>query len=219
MGAYTWASASEFNFFPRATVLALDRGTAAARGEADDELEPPPSAHSGVHAGRRFRRRCSGARPARAQESAAPKRLALRNLHTPESIDLEFFRDDGYIPEALAAVQVLLRDYRNGEQHPIDPTLFDYLYDVAMTAGVDPVFGVISGYRSPQTNEQLRERSSGVARHSLHLEGRAIDVRLEGVDCADLGRACPGIGSRRSRLLPQSDFVHLDTGAFRTWRG
>ncbi len=158
-------------------------------------------------------------RPARAQESAAPRRLALRNLHTPESLDLEFFRGGGYIPEALAAVQVLLRDFRNGEQHPIDPKLLDYLHDVAKKAGVDPVFSVISGYRSPQTNEQLRERSSGVARHSLHLEGRAIDVRLAGVDCANLAGHALGMTRGGVGYYRQSDFVHLDTGAFRTWRG
>jgi uncharacterized protein YcbK (DUF882 family) len=157
------------------------------------------------------------AAPREAQTGAA-KRVALFNLHTGEQLDVEFFRG-GYVPDSLAAIQVLLRDFRNDEQHPIDPRLMDYLYDVARHAGVDPVFSVISGYRSPQTNEQLRERSSGVARHSLHLEGRAIDVRLAGVHCADLaGRALDltrgGVG-----YYAKSDFVHLDTGAFRTWKG
>ena len=112
-----------------------------------------------------------------------------------------------------------MRDYRNGEQHPIDPPLFDYLYDVARALGVDPVFGVISGYRSPQTNERLRERSSGVARHSLHLEGRAIDVRLEGIDCTDLAAGALGLARGGVGYYRRSDFVHLDTGALRTWRG
>jgi uncharacterized protein YcbK (DUF882 family) len=155
---------------------------------------------------------------AREPQTAAAKRVALFNLHTGEQLDVEFFRG-GYVADSLAAIQVLLRDFRNDEQHPIDPRLMDYLHDVARHAGVDPVFSVISGYRSPQTNEQLRERSSGVARHSLHLEGRAIDVRLAGVHCADLaGRALDltrgGVG-----FYAKSDFVHLDTGAFRTWKG
>jgi uncharacterized protein YcbK (DUF882 family) len=140
-------------------------------------------------------------------------------LHTGEQLESEYFRGGAYIPDALAAVQVLLRDFRNDQQHVIDPKLMDYLYDVARRMGVDPVFSVISGYRSPQTNAQLRERSGGVAQHSLHLEGRAVDVRLAGVDCADLaGRALElargGVGYYR-----KSDFVHLDTGAFRTWKG
>jgi uncharacterized protein YcbK (DUF882 family) len=158
------------------------------------------------------------ARPARAGALTA-KRISLRNLHTGEQLESEYFRGGAYIPDALAAVQVLLRDFRNDQQHVIDPKLMDYLYDVARRMGVDPVFSVISGYRSPQTNAQLRERSGGVARHSLHLEGRAVDVRLAGVDCADLaGRALElargGVGYYR-----KSDFVHLDTGAFRTWKG
>jgi uncharacterized protein YcbK (DUF882 family) len=159
------------------------------------------------------------ARAAGATASPAVKRLALRNLHTPESLDLEFYRDGAYVPDALAAIQVLLRDYRNGEQHPIDPPLLDYLHDVARRLGVDPVFHVISGYRSPQTNALLRERSSGVARYSLHLEGRAIDVRLAGIDCAAL--ADRALAFRRGGVgyYRKSDFVHLDTGAFRTWRG
>jgi uncharacterized protein YcbK (DUF882 family) len=159
------------------------------------------------------------AQPATATGSRAVKRLALRNLHTPESLDIEFFRDGAYVPDALAAIQVLLRDYRNGEQHPIDPPLLDYLHDVAQRLGVDPVFHVISGYRSPQTNALLRERSSGVARHSLHLEGRAIDVRLAGIDCAELANRALGLSRGGVGYYRKSDFVHLDTGALRTWRG
>jgi len=150
---------------------------------------------------------------------AGVRRIALRNLHTDEHLELDFWRGGVYVPESLAALEVLLRDFRNGEQHPIDPRLMDYLVDVARQSGVDPVFGVISGYRSPETNARLRERSSGVARHSLHLEGRAIDVRLAGVDCARLAQHAldltrGGVGYYRS-----SDFVHLDTGEFRTWKG
>jgi uncharacterized protein YcbK (DUF882 family) len=149
----------------------------------------------------------------------AVKRLVLKNLHTPESLDIAFRRADEYVPDALAAIQVLLRDYRTGEQHAIDPALLDYLYDAAQLAGVDPVFSVISGYRSPQTNAMLHERSSGVASRSLHMDGRAIDVRLAGVDCAVL--ADKALGMRRGGVgyYRQSDFVHLDTGRFRTWRG
>lgn len=149
----------------------------------------------------------------------ASKRIAFRNLHTPESLEVEFFRDGDYVPEALSAIQVLLRDFRNGEQHPIDPPLLDYLHDLARSAGVDPQFHVISGYRSPVTNALLHEHSNGVARNSLHMQGRAIDVRLAGIDCAQLAglaldMARGGVGYYRS-----SDFVHLDTGRIRSWRG
>jgi uncharacterized protein YcbK (DUF882 family) len=182
-------------------------------------------AAAGIAAAGMLGRPLRAAESALARGSASPaqpvtgaRRVALLNLHTAEQLDVEYFRGD-YIAESFAAIQVLLRDFRNDEQHAIDPKLMDYLYDVAKAARVDPVFSVISGYRSPQTNAILRERSSGVARHSMHLEGRAIDVRLAGIDCADLaGRALEfqrgGVGYYR-----KSDFVHLDTGAFRTWKG
>lgn len=157
-------------------------------------------------------------RTVRAAQPTA-KRIALTNLHTAEQLDLEFFRGDDYVPDSLAAIRVLLRDFRNGEQHAIDPRLMDYLYDVALHLRVDPVFSVISGYRSPQTNAMLHERSSGVARRSLHLEGRAIDVRLAGVDCADLARRALTMTRGGVGYYRRSDFVHLDTGAFRTWKG
>jgi uncharacterized protein YcbK (DUF882 family) len=147
------------------------------------------------------------------------RRIVLKNLHTPESLDLVFRRGSQYVPEALGAVQVLLRDYRTGEQHPIDPVLLDYLYDVARAAGTDPVFSVISGYRSPETNRMLHERSNGVASKSLHMEGRAIDVRLAGVDCASLAAQALRMQRGGVGYYRQSDFVHLDTGRFRTWRG
>ncbi|HEX4151487.1 MAG TPA: DUF882 domain-containing protein [Steroidobacteraceae bacterium] len=157
---------------------------------------------------------------ARAAEAAPSRRIVLRNLHTPDSLDIVYRRgDEDYVPEAMSAIQALLRDYRTGAQHPIDPRLMDYLCDVARHAGVEPVFSVISGYRSPQTNRMLHERSSEVATHSLHMEGRAIDVRLAGVDCARL--ADRALGMRRGGVgyYRNSDFVHLDTGRLRSWKG
>ena len=147
------------------------------------------------------------------------KRLTLKNLHTPEVLEVVYRRGDQYVPEALAQVEVLLRDYRTGDRHPIDPHLLDILCEVAQSIGVDPVFSVISGYRSPQTNALLHERSAGVASHSLHMEGRAIDVRLAGIDCADLADKALGMKRGGVGYYRQSDFVHLDTGRFRTWRG
>jgi uncharacterized protein YcbK (DUF882 family) len=155
----------------------------------------------------------------RAATDVAVRRIALTNLHTGEQLDIEYRRDGSYAPQALAAFEVLLRDFRNGEKHAIDPKLLDYLVDVAAQIGVPPAYSVISGYRSPETNERLLERSSGVSQHSLHMQGRAIDVRMSGVDCQDLAARAEilqrgGVGYYRG-----SNFVHLDTGAFRTWRG
>ena len=165
-----------------------------------------------------------GHSPAAAQtlhsrDAAGGKRIALLNLHTDEKLEIEYSRDGAYVPEALSAIEVLLRDFRNGEKHVIDPHLMDYLVEVAHTVGVDPVFSVISGYRSPQTNAGLREKSTGVAQHSLHMEGRAIDVRMNGVDCANLAARAEDLKRGGVGYYRASNFVHLDTGAFRTWRG
>jgi uncharacterized protein YcbK (DUF882 family) len=148
-----------------------------------------------------------------------PQRIALLNLHTDERLEIEYFRDGAYVPNALSAIEVLLRDFRNGERHAIDPSLIDYLVQAAHAAGVEPSFKVISGYRSPQTNSRLREQSTGVAQHSLHMEGRAIDVRMTGVDCADLAAHASALKRGGVGYYRASDFVHLDTGPFRTWKG
>ena len=145
--------------------------------------------------------------------------ITLENLHTDERLSVEYFRDGAYDRGALGKLELLLRDFRNGERHTIDPKLMDYLVAVARSVGREPKYRVISGYRSPDTNAKLHARSNGVSQHSLHMQGRAIDVRMAGIDCQDLaGRAMElkqgGVGYYRA-----SDFVHLDTGAFRTWRG
>lgn len=159
--------------------------------------------------------------PGAAQDGAATRGrcIGFRNLHTDERLEVEYFRNGEYVPEAFSAIEGCLRDFRTGERHAIDAHLMDYLTDVARALGVDASFSVISGYRSPQTNAALRERSSGVAQHSLHMDGRAIDVRLAGVDCARL--AAHALDLRRGGVgyYRASDFVHLDAGAFRTWRG
>jgi uncharacterized protein YcbK (DUF882 family) len=158
-------------------------------------------------------------RTLRGAADAAVRRIALTNLHTGERLDIEYFRDGSYKPGALAALEVLLRDFRNGEKHAIDPKLLDYLVDVAATIGVPPVYSVISGYRSPETNAHLHERSSGVAQHSLHMQGRAMDVRMSGVDCQALAAHAEAMRRGGVGYYRASNFVHLDTGAFRTWRG
>jgi uncharacterized protein YcbK (DUF882 family) len=168
------------------------------------------------------------ARAARSQNAAeaqadvqadTPRRIALLNLHTSERLDIEYFRDGAYLPGALSSIEVCLRDFRTGQRHVIDPHLMDDLVEVAHTLGVDPAFKVISGYRSPQTNAYLHDKSTGVAQHSLHMEGRAIDVRLSGVDCASLATRAMDLKRGGVGYYRASDFVHLDTGAFRTWKG
>ncbi|MDE2304492.1 MAG: DUF882 domain-containing protein [Gammaproteobacteria bacterium] len=150
---------------------------------------------------------------------AEPKRIAFANLHTGEELDVTFFRDRTYVPTAMNSIENLLRDFRNDERHPIDPRLMDYLHAVALRFGADPRFEVISGYRSPQTNAMLRATTRGVALHSFHMKGRAIDIRLPQVDCARLAEAALALRRGGVGYYRASNFVHLDTGAFRTWHG
>ncbi|HXP66672.1 MAG TPA: DUF882 domain-containing protein [Steroidobacteraceae bacterium] len=152
-------------------------------------------------------------------ESSTRRRIALINLHTDERLDVEYFRDGAYLPNAMAQIEAVLKDFRNGDKHAIDPKLMDYLVDVAAQAGKPAAFSVISGYRSPETNERLHERSSGVSQHSLHMQGRAIDVRLNDMDCKDLADRAEELKRGGVGYYRASNFVHLDTGAFRTWRG
>jgi len=157
-------------------------------------------------------------RRARADESAN-RQLVLHNTHTLESLRVTYCAGGCYDGTALADVNRVLRDHRNGAIHPIDPALLDVLHAVASRCGRDAEFEVISGYRSPESNAAMHARSSGVAAHSLHMEGRAIDVRLVGCDLArlrdaGLELAAGGVGYYRG---PQ--FVHLDTGRVRTWVG
>jgi uncharacterized protein YcbK (DUF882 family) len=147
------------------------------------------------------------------------RRIAFTNLHTGEHLDIEYFRQGEYVDAALQQIEKVLRDFRNGESHAMDPKLMDYLVEVAARVDAKPVFSVISGYRSPETNEKLHARSSGVSEHSLHMQGRAIDVRMSGVDCAKLASSALDLKRGGVGYYRASNFVHLDTGAFRTWRG
>jgi len=160
-----------------------------------------------------------GPRSSRAAAERMQRRIALLNLHTDERLEVVYFRDGAYVAEAFAALAHVLRDFRTGAQHAIDPKLMDYLVEVAASAGVPPEFSVISGYRSPQTNGRLHERSPGVAKNSLHMQGRAIDVRLRSVDCTHLAACALDLASGGVGYYRASDFVHLDTGGYRSWRG
>ena len=143
--------------------------------------------------------------------------LSFVHTHTGETLSCVYYQGAGYDPGTLVRVNHFLRDFRTGEAHVIDPGVLDILFAVRSRADRDDPFHVISGYRSPATNAFLRSRSSGVARHSLHMEGRAIDVRLPGFSTRKLRDI--GLALRRGGVgyYPASDFVHLDTGGVRSW--
>jgi uncharacterized protein YcbK (DUF882 family) len=127
-------------------------------------------------------------------------------------------RGDADLADALARIDWFLRDFRTGESRAIDPALLDQLQQVAAATGTRALFDVISGCRSPATNEFLRRTGGGgVAAHSLHLDGRAIDVRLGDVALGDLRDAAMSLRAGGVGFYPQSQFVHLDTGRARRW--
>ena len=138
-------------------------------------------------------------------------------LHTNEKLSVEYFAAGGYLPDALSAVNHLLRDFRTGDVGSIDPALLDLLHELAAITGSQRAFQVISGYRSPATNETLRQNSSGVARGSLHVRGQAIDLRLTDVPLATLRDAARSMRWGGVGYYAASDFVHVDTGRVRYW--
>ena len=155
-----------------------------------------------------------GAALARTRERRS---LSFVHTHTAESLSVDYFREGAYDPAALQRVNHLLRDFRTDEVHPIDPSLLDILFDLQMLANHEHPFEVISGYRSPRTNAALRRRSPGVAEHSLHIQGRAIDVRLPGFATCKLRELALGMQRGGVGFYESSDFVHLDNGRVRFW--
>jgi uncharacterized protein YcbK (DUF882 family) len=149
----------------------------------------------------------------------APRELSMLNLHTAERVHVRYFEDGRYLPDALAQFNHLLRDHRSGDMATIDPRLFDQLHALAADAECIPHYEIISGYRSPATNEKLREHSDGVARQSLHTHGRAIDVRLPRIGCSRLRSLALDLRLGGVGYYAKSNFVHLDTGRVRSWSG
>lgn len=147
------------------------------------------------------------------------RRVAVHNLHTGDRLNAVYFEDGRYVPDALAEAMRVLRDWRNGEEHVMDPRLFDVMHGVASKLEVAAPFQIISGYRSPRTNAMLHERSSGVASHSQHMLGKAVDVRIEGVELGNLHKAALSLGAGGVGLYPVSNFVHMDVGPVRRWQG
>ena len=162
-------------------------------------------------------------RAAAATLSGRPKPervLSFFNTHTGERLTAAYCCGGAYQPEALQRINVLLRDFRANEVKPIDPGLLDLLHELHGTLGVDQPFHVISGYRSPQTNALLRTlggTDSGVASGSLHMVGKAIDIRVPGVDLDRLRRSALALKLGGVGFYPHSNFVHVDTGRVRFW--
>ncbi|MBW1980172.1 MAG: DUF882 domain-containing protein [Deltaproteobacteria bacterium] len=143
--------------------------------------------------------------------------LSFYNLHTEEHLEVVYWQGGKYLAEGLAEINYILRDYRTGELHRIETRLLDLLYALREKICCRQPFQVISGYRSPATNAYLRKKSRAVAKHSLHIEGKAIDIRLAGYPLSRLRDTAASLRGGGVGYYPRSNFVHLDVGKIRYW--
>lgn len=155
--------------------------------------------------------------PLNSTSSVGERSLSFFHTHTHETLEVTYSVGGEYVESALEEINDFLGDFRTGGEMVIDPRLLDLIYDVRASLDSNDTYEVISAYRSPETNEKLRSKSSGVAKKSQHLLGKAIDVRLRNVDSRDLRDAALKIKRGGVGYYKKSDFVHMDTGRVRRW--
>jgi uncharacterized protein YcbK (DUF882 family) len=145
------------------------------------------------------------------------RKLNFYHMHTGEKLSVIYYTEGGYLNGSMQEIEYFLRDFRTDETHPIDPKLLDLLSLINESSGKKSTFEVFSGYRSPKTNNMLRHSSNGVAKRSLHMQGKAVDIRLRDVRTADIKKIATTLKQGGVGHYKSSDFVHLDTGRFRIW--
>jgi len=144
--------------------------------------------------------------------------LKLFHTHTGERLDIVYRRGDRYIPESLDRLDYYLRDHRTGDVHHYDPRVFDLIHDLTAKLGQpDTEVDVVCGYRTPWSNEFLRTHGHGVARHSLHMQAMAIDIRVPGIKTSELRDAALSLHRGGVGYYATSEFVHVDVGRVRRW--
>ena len=152
------------------------------------------------------------------KEQLPPDRsLSLYSLHTGESLKTFYWSQGKYISEALVDINYILRDHRTGEIESIDKRLLHLLYAIGKRLETKDPFKIVSGYRSPSTNTLLRKRSSGVAKGSLHQQGKAVDIRVPGCELSSLRNAAIALKGGGVGYYSSSNFVHVDVGRVRYW--
>lgn len=152
-------------------------------------------------------------------QATAPdvRRLSLLNTHTGETFVDAYWERGAHVPDALAAINRVLRDHRTGEVYSIDTRVLDLMVDLRDNVGSSAPYQIISGYRSPASNAALHAASNGVATRSLHMRGMAIDLRLRGTQLSNLRDAAIALQRGGVGYYEASDFVHVDTGRVRRW--
>ena len=143
--------------------------------------------------------------------------LRFQNTHTGEAVSTVYWADGNYVDDGLASIDSVLRDHRTDEIYSMDRQLLDLLFLLKSKTDSRKTYEVISGYRSPATNEALRNKSSGVAKRSYHMRGMAIDIRLPGYDLKQLQLAALDLKAGGVGYYPRSGFIHVDVGPARSW--
>lgn len=157
------------------------------------------------------------AKPALAMAGDGMYKISLRNQRSGDTFSGVYRIGNKYLPDAFERINYVMRDVRADEIFPIDPRVIDIVSLVHQNLGTNETFELLSGYRSPHTNKTLRESGSGVAKNSLHMSGQAIDVRLAEINSSVIRKTAVDLAAGGVGYYPRSGFVHLDSGAFRTW--
>ena len=160
----------------------------------------------------------SSACPSLAWSHHASRSLNLHNALTRENLQLEYWVDGEFAPEALKELNHFLRDPHNGNVTEIDPKLYHLIYDIANRLKATGIINIMSGYRSPVTNDRLRRRNAAAAKGSFHVKGKAVDIRIPGYSTNAVRRVAVGLNQGGVGYYPRSRYVHIDTGPVRSWR-
>ena len=155
--------------------------------------------------------------PLNSMSSLDERKLSFYHTHTKKTLEITYAVGGVYVESALEEVNNFLADFRTGDVKGMDPELLDIMYEVRASLGGKGTFEIISAYRSPETNQKLRDAGKGVARKSQHLLGKAIDIRLRNVASSELRDAALRMKRGGVGYYEKSNFVHIDTGRVRRW--
>ncbi len=145
------------------------------------------------------------------------RQINLFNIHTGEHLKATYWAKDHFVKSEIDKINHFLRDYRTGDIQQMDIKLLDQLYAIQLIRDTNKPFRVISGYRSPKTNQMLRKSTEGVAKNSFHLKAQAIDINLPGTQLKDLKKLARFLRRGGVGYYPKTGFMHIDTGPIRYW--
>lgn len=160
----------------------------------------------------------SGISPSLSWSHHLSRSLKLHNALTRENLEVEYWVSGEFVPEALKELNHFLRDPHNGKVTEIDPQLYHLIFNIGKKLDAKGIINIMSGYRSPVTNDRLRRRNSAAAKGSFHVKGKAVDIRIPGYSTNAVRRVATGLKQGGVGYYPRSRYVHIDTGPVRSWR-